>query len=208
MSEFFSLIDQFPYFGLFVLPILGSMGLPVPEDAILIFCGVLISKNSVVPFPAIVAVYAGILMSDLLIYAFGKRYCRRLVTHKIFKKILSPEKFILLEHRFTRSGPFLILLGRQFFWLRAKLFLVAGIMKMPIYKFLFTDAIAALFTAGIMVTLGYTGEKYLRYFNSISSRIDQTTLITVCMITTTSILCGLLILRHRKIVKVVRIQEG
>lgn len=199
MSEIFSLIDRFPYFGLFVLPILGSMGLPLPEDAILLFCGVLISKSSVLPLPAIVSVYSGILMSDLLLYALGKRYCRRLVTHKIFKKILPPEKFILLEHRFTRSGPFIILLGRQFFWLRAKLFLVAGIMKMPVYKFLFTDAIAAFFTVCIMVTLGYTGGRSLRYFNTISPQIVQVTLITAFMITTMFFLYWLLILRHRKI---------
>lgn len=208
MSELFALLERFPGIALFILPILGSIGLPIPEDAILFLCGILISKKSVLPLPGLMSVYAGILLSDFLIYSFGRKYGRRIVTHKIFLKILSPEKLVQLERGFIRSGPLIILFGRQFFWLRAKVFLVAGIMKMPVKKFLFMDAIAALFTIGVIVTLGYTGRTFLPYFNRISPQIGRASGIVVFVITIMAFIYWLLILRNRKISKASRLQLG
>lgn len=154
------------------------------------------------------SVYAGILLSDFLIYSFGQKYGRRIVRHKIFRKILPPEKLVLLERGFIRSGPLIILLGRQFFWLRAKVFLVAGIMKMPVKKFLFMDGIAALFTIGFIVTLGYTGGTFLSYFNRISPQIGRISGIVVVVIAIMAFIYWLLILRNRKISKASRLQVG
>jgi membrane protein DedA with SNARE-associated domain len=208
LSELFTLVERFPNSALFILPILGSIGLPVPEDAILFLCGILISKKSVLPLPGLMSVYAGILLSDFLIYSFGQKYGRRIVTHKIFRKILPPEKLVLLERGFIRSGPLIILLGRQFFWLRAKVFLVAGIMKMPVKKFLCIDAIAALFTTGIIVTLGYTGGTFLSYLNRISPQIGQISGIVVFVIAIMAFIYWLSVLRNRKISKASRLQVG
>jgi membrane protein DedA with SNARE-associated domain len=206
LSELFALVERFPNIALLILPILGSFGLPVPEDAILFLCGILISKKSVLPLPGLMSVYAGILLSDFLIYSFGQKYGRRIVTHKIFRKILPHEKLVLLECGFIRSGPLIILFGRQFFWLRAKVFLVAGIMKMPVKKFLFIDALAALVTTGIIVTLGYTGENFLSYFNRISPQIVQISWIVVFVIAIMAFIYRLSILRNRKISKATRLQ--
>jgi membrane protein DedA with SNARE-associated domain len=173
MGDFVAIVERFPYPGLFLLPILGSAGFPIPEDAILILCGILISKKVIATFPGLAAVYIGILVSDLIIYTFGKKYCRRILSHRKLQKIFPPEKLILLEQKFIRSGPFLILVCRQIFWLRAKLFLVAGIMKMPLHRFIIVDAIAALFTAGIMVTLGYAGCRSFHYVDIVAQKIAQ-----------------------------------
>ncbi len=208
MNELFTLVERFPNSALFILPILGSIGLPVPEDAILFLCGILISEKSVLPLPGLMSVYAGILLSDFLVYSFGQKYGRRIVRHKIFRKILPPEKLVLLERGFIRSGPLIILFGRQFFWLRAKVFLVAGIMKMPVKKFLCIDAIAALFTTGIIVTLGYTGGTFLSYLNRISLQIGQISRIVVFVIAIMAFIYWFLILRNRKISKASRLQVG
>jgi membrane-associated protein len=112
----------------------------------------------------------------------------------------------MLERGFIRSGPLIILFGRQFFWLRAKVFLVAGIMKMPVKKFLLFDAIAALFTTGIIVTLGYTGGTFLSYFKRVSPQIGQISRIVVCVVAIMAFIYWLLILRNRKISKASRLQ--
>jgi membrane protein DedA with SNARE-associated domain len=175
MSDFLLLVERFPYPGLFLFPLLGSVGLPIPEDAILFFCGILISKHSIAPFPGLAAVYAGILASDLIIYFFGKKYCSRILTHRRVQKIFPAEKLIILEQRFIRSGPALMLVCRQIFWLRAKLFLVAGMMKMPLRSFFIVDAIAALLTTGIMVTLGYAGSQGFQHLNNVALKIARAT---------------------------------
>jgi len=45
MLEATSLIQHFPYLGLFILLILGTLGLPFPEDGILILGGFLIAHS-------------------------------------------------------------------------------------------------------------------------------------------------------------------
>lgn len=159
MVNLLSLIAPFPYVGLFVLPVIGSIGFPFPEDGILLLCGMLISRNMVEPLPALIAVYSGILISDYLIFAVGRRYGSKIVTHKIFRRLISSEQLAAFETKFRKSGNLLILFGRQIFWLRAKIFLVAGIMKMPVRSFLLADAVASLFTVAFMVTAGHQGSK-------------------------------------------------
>lgn len=173
MSEFLSVVERFPYAGLFLLPILGSVGFPLPEDAILLLSGVLIARNVISVFPGLAAVYSGILVSDLVLYSIGKKYCRGLLTHRRLQRIFPPEKLILLEQRFVRSGPLLILICRQIFWLRAKMFLAAGIMKMPLHRFLIVDAIAASFTVGIIATLGYAGGRSLQFLHALALGISR-----------------------------------
>ncbi len=161
MQELFHMVEHFPYAGLFVALVLGSIGFPFPEDAVLVLCGFLISKNIVEPVPALLVAYSGVVVSDFLIFSVGRKYGRLIVTHRRFHCILSPEKLRALEVKFVKFGSILIFLGRQIFWFRAKIFLVAGIVKMSPSKFLVTDAISAIVTVGIMVTIGREGIQWL-----------------------------------------------
>ncbi|HXX81668.1 MAG TPA: DedA family protein [Thermodesulfovibrionales bacterium] len=161
MTELLHISGQFPYLGLFMALILGSIGLPFPEDAILLWCGFLISKNTVEPLPALLVVYSGVIISDLLLFSIGRRYGRLLVRHRRFQRILSPEKLVALELKFSTHGALLIFIGRHIFWLRAKIFLAAGVMKMPPRKFLIADAISALLFVAAMVAAGNAGTECL-----------------------------------------------
>ena len=46
MFEAATLVEHFPYIGIFILLILGEIGLPFPEDATLILSGFLIAHES------------------------------------------------------------------------------------------------------------------------------------------------------------------
>lgn len=156
--EYISLLtDHFPLIGLFTLLILGSVGLPFPEDATLILCGYLISHAVIPPFRALIIVYAGLLIADTIMYHLGKKYGRSIVTHRWFHRFLSPQKLEALEKKFNRRGILLILFGRQVIGLRSQLFLVSGITRMKYLKFILTDAVAALVTITLMVGIGYAG---------------------------------------------------
>jgi membrane protein DedA with SNARE-associated domain len=155
------LIWQFPYPGLFGLPILGSLGLPIPEEAILALCGAMISKKVVEPVPAFLLVYSGVLISDLIIFAFGRKYGRSIITHKKFHRLLPPEKLAAIEAKFKKFGPYLILFGRQLIGFRAQMFLASGVMGIRTGTFIITDAIAAAITVSAILTAGYIGVNLL-----------------------------------------------
>jgi len=122
MDAISSVIDKFPYFGLFLLLILGGLGFPFPEDATLILCGFLISREIIKPVHALFTVYAGLLTADLVIYSLGRRFGREIITHKRFQRFLSPARLSQLEKKFNRSGFLFILFGRHVIGFRRRSF--------------------------------------------------------------------------------------
>ncbi len=173
MDSISSIIGPFPYFGLFLLLILGGLGFPFPEDATLILCGFLISHKFIKPVHALITVYAGLLTADIVIYSLGRRFGRAIITHKRFHRFLSPGRISRLEEKFDRSGYPFILFGRHVIGFRAQVFLVAGIMKMPIIKFISADAVSALFTLALMIGIGYAGGNSLQALQKDISRIEH-----------------------------------
>ena len=151
------LVQQFPYIGIFALLILGGVGLPFPEDATLLLSGILVAQEVIDPLSTILVIYSGLLLTDFFLYFVGKKYGRRVVEHKRFHKIISPENISKIEEKFRTWGPWVIFLGRHVIGLRAQLFLVAGVLRVPAIKFLIVDAISAFFTIGIWGGIGYWG---------------------------------------------------
>lgn len=171
--SFSDFVQQFPYAGLFMLLILGGIGFPFPEDTTLMLCGFLISHDVVRPVPALAAVYSGILMTDFFLYLVGKKYGRAVITHKRFRRFLSPEKIARLEDRFRRRGILVILLGRQFVGLRAQIFIVAGITGMSALRFLAVDSVTAIFTIALMAGAGYIGGYSLEIIKNDITRVKH-----------------------------------
>ena len=152
-----TIIHQFPYVGLFVLLVLGVIGFPFPEDAILILCGFLIASGVVKPAPALIVVASGMLMTDYFLYYVGRKYGRKVVAHRRFRKIISARREVRLEKTFRRWGILVIFLGRHLVGLRSQIFLVAGILRMPRTRFVLADAVSSIVTIMIMVGAGYWG---------------------------------------------------
>ncbi|MDD5433846.1 MAG: DedA family protein [Nitrospira sp.] len=197
MSGALNLVTHFPYMGLFILLILGGFGLPLPEDTTLILCGFLISQGIIKPVPALLVVYTGILLGDLTLYTIGRKYGRKIVTHKKFHGILSPEKFSVYEERFKKRGILFILFGRHLIGLRTKIFLVAGIVHMSVFKFVITDAVSSLLTITVMVIIGYTGGNSLQIILKDMRRVEHLILFAVLSIFTIGFTV-FLIIRYRK----------
>jgi membrane protein DedA with SNARE-associated domain len=182
MFESITLIEHFPYLGLFVLLILGGMGLPFPEDATLLLSGFLIANEIIKPLPAFLVVYSGLLLTDFLLYLVGKKYGRKVVEHKRFHKIISPGKISKIEETFRKWGSLVIFFGRHILGLRAQIFVVAGVMRMAPAKFLVADAISALFTIGLWGGAGYLGGNSLQVLRKDMTRIEHIGIIVLVVL--------------------------
>ena len=68
MFDISAVTEHFPLLGLFVLLILGGIGLPFPEDTTLILAGFLISHHVIKMLPSLVVVFIGALIADMLIF--------------------------------------------------------------------------------------------------------------------------------------------
>jgi membrane protein DedA with SNARE-associated domain len=165
-----SIVGHFPYLGLFVLLILGGIGFPFPEGGSLILCGLLISTKVINLMYALAIAYSGVLIGDFLFYSFGRKYGRMIIAHRGFSKILSQQRLEFLENKFNKWGILFILIGGR---LIGEIFLVAGILKMPRFKFLMIDALSSLFTVAIWVGLGFMGGHTLQIIKHDIVRIEH-----------------------------------
>ena len=184
MFESITLIEHFPYLGLFVLLVLGGIGLPFPEDATLILSGFLIAHEIIKPLPAFLVVYPVLLLTDFFLYLVGKKYGRMVVEHKRFRRIISSDRLSKLEEKFKKGDVWVILIGRHFLGLRAQIFLVAGVMRMPAIKFLMADAATALLTIALMGGIGYAGGNSVQILRKDLTRIEHIAIVVLMILIT------------------------
>ncbi|HTR44635.1 MAG TPA: DedA family protein [Thermodesulfovibrionales bacterium] len=174
-----ALVAHFPYLGLFLLLILGGIGLPFPEDATLILCGVLISVDAIRPIEAVCVVYAGVLAADLFLYWVGRKYGPAIIKHRRFRKIVSPKTLAAIKKKFDRWGILVLLVGRHLVGLRSQILLVSGVMKMPPVKFLIADGVSSLITIGLMVGAGYMGGNSLQVIRKDITKLGHLAVVLV-----------------------------
>ena len=193
MQETIPFIAHFQYLGLFILLILGTLGLPFPEDGILILAGILTARSVTKILPTFLVIYPGLLITDLLLYSVGRKYGRKLIEHKKFQRMISPQRLMKLEERFTRWGALVVFFGRHLFGVRAQIFLAAGVMRMPWKKFLIVDAASVLITITLWGGLGYVGGNSIQTIRKNISNLEQMVLVMLAIL-----IGSILLLRHFK----------
>jgi membrane protein DedA with SNARE-associated domain len=70
----------------------------------LALAGLLLSHHVIKSLPGLIAVYSGVLIADLILYAIGRKCGRRVATLRPFSRISSPERFARLEQTFLTKG--------------------------------------------------------------------------------------------------------
>jgi len=173
MLEATTLIEHFPYVGIFILLILGEIGLPFPEDATLILSGFFIAQKVTKPLPTVIVVYCGLLLTDFSLYWVGKKYGRKVIEHKRFRRILSAERLLTLEEKFKKWGIYVVFVGRHFLGIRAQIFLAAGVMRMSTLKFIMADAASAILTMTLMLGIGFWGGNSIQILQKDVKRIEH-----------------------------------
>jgi len=196
MLEITTLIKQSPYLGIFILLFLGDIGLPFPEDTILILSGFLIAQGVTKPLPTLLVVYSGLLITDFVLYLAGKKYGRRIIEHKRLQRIISRDRLRKVEEKFGRWGILVVFFGRHLLGVRAQVFLVAGVMRMPAMKFVMADAASAILTVTLMVGIGYLGGNSIEVLKKDMTRIEHVAVVLFIML-----FISWIILRYLKSIK-------
>ena len=193
MLEATTLVEHSPYVGIFILLILGEIGLPFPEDATLILSGFLIAQKVTKPLPTMMVVYCGLLLTDFSLYWIGKKYGRKVIEHNRFRRILSVERLSTLEEKFKNWGIYVVFVGRHFLGIRAQVFLAAGVMRMSTLKFILADAVSAILTMTLMVGIGFLGGNSIQILQKDLKRIEHIGILILAILFT-----GWMIYNHFK----------
>ncbi len=95
-------------------------------------------------------------LGDCVLYSFGRIGGRRLLkVGWVQRRVLPPEKQVKIEENFAKNG-ILILLGARFTpGIRTPVFVMAGVLKMPLSRFLLADGLYAIPGVNLLFWLAY-----------------------------------------------------
>jgi membrane protein DedA with SNARE-associated domain len=149
------LILKFGYFGIFIVLVLGGLGLPVPEEAPIILAGILSRKGTMEIIPALASSFAGVLVGDFLVYFLGYYYGEKVLSLPLTRKFLTRAREAQIKGYFHRHGVKILILGRFAVGFRTAAYLTAGILRLPTLKLFLTDLFAVSISTLLMFWLAY-----------------------------------------------------
>jgi len=140
---------------------LAFISLLIPAWAALVGIGVLIGSSGLNFWPIWVAGAIGAALGDWLSYWVGGKLGPP-VAH-VWPLSRHPDLIPKGERFMTKWGVLGIFIGRFFGPLRASVPLVAGIFKMPYWRFQFANFTSAFVWAGVLLTLGDVVSKIFKW---------------------------------------------
>lgn len=143
------------YIALFAILFLGGFGLPLPEEATLITAGYLVFKGYTDFLYTIIFCLAGVISGDLAIYVMGKIWGPSFIKSRLFCRWFSHDHMSQVAHYFEKYGNKTVFLVRFFSGFRVAVFLVAGTLRMRIYRFMLMDFLGAACSVTLTVWLAY-----------------------------------------------------
>jgi membrane protein DedA with SNARE-associated domain len=143
------------YLGIFTVLLLCGLGLPVPEETVLIAGGYLASSGTIGGYPALGVCFAGVIAGDFLLFTVGRRWGSAGLTSRFLQRALSPRRRVRIRRYFRRHGDKTIFTARFISGFRVAAFLTAGMARMRSRTFLAWDILAALISVPLFFVIGY-----------------------------------------------------
>ena len=137
-------IEHLRYAGLFLVLLAAGLGVPIPEEVPIVAAGVLSLAAGMRWWIALPTCVAGVLSGDVILYWVGHHWGERVLNWRVVRLVLSPAREAQLTAAFRNHGVKIVFTARHVMGLRAAVFLTAGIVRVPFWKFFAIDAGAAL----------------------------------------------------------------
>jgi membrane protein DedA with SNARE-associated domain len=150
------LIERFTYLGIFLVLFMAGLGVPIPEEAPVLAAGILASQAVIRWWLALLVCFTGVLAGDTALYWVGHHWGEHIMEWRLTRFVLTPAREKVLIEKYHRHGIKIVFAARFVAGFRAAAFLTAGIVRIPFWKFLLVDGVAAL----VGVPLGF-GVAYL-----------------------------------------------
>jgi len=119
-------VDSFTYLGIFVVLVLGSLGVPIPEEMPIIAAALLSHEDVVRWWLALPICLLGVLSGDMVLYWVGRHWGEQVLRWPLVRLVLSPAKEQWLQAAYRRHAFKTVVTARHVMGLRAAAFLTAG----------------------------------------------------------------------------------
>ncbi len=154
-------ITEYGYVALFFLLMLGIVGLPIPDETIMVFSGYLIQRGTFHAGPTWITAFAGSVCGITLSYWIGRSLGMSVVTRYGKYIHFTPERLDFVLKWFERAGHWALFIGYYIAGVRHFSAVVAGTsgLRWPSFA-LFAYGGAAVWVTTFLTIGYYVGEKW------------------------------------------------
>lgn len=204
-DQIVALIAQYPYVSVATLFVLCGLGLPLPEEIILLAAGyVCATFPEHAELPVMMAWSAGaILTGDLLPYLLGRVFGVRLLRLRWLRYVVTRQRLARFDRWFRRRGDWVVFIARFIPGIRVVAFFTGGTMKMPWQRFLLLDALGIAMTVPLLSWLGFHSAGVIEEVIATVKRVERGILWTA--LGGGALLAVLLWLRHQRRQRMLRL---
>lgn len=180
MESLLEWISQYGYAGLFVLLVLGVVGLPIPDETLLVFSGYLISTGRFRPLFAFVAAFSGAVCGISTSYVLGRTLGHAAVERYGRFVHVTPERVERVHQWFKRFGEWLLTVGYFIPGVRHFTALVAGMSGLEFRVFALFAYLGAFVWVSSFLCLGYWFGENWRLIIVLSHRYTLPLVLLLC----------------------------
>ncbi|WP_139491275.1 DedA family protein [Brevibacillus dissolubilis] len=172
ISQFGEYITTYGYGALYGLFFFGILGLPVPEESLLVFSGYLVSIGHLSYWPTLLTCFLGSISAMTAAYWIGRSLGHPFI-EKYGKRFgLGYDAYKRTEEWFNRVGKWALPIGYFIPVVRQYTAYFAGITKLPFGDFALYAYLGGAFWSTLFVTLGWQlGERWEELFDAISRNL-------------------------------------
>jgi membrane protein DedA with SNARE-associated domain len=164
--------NEYGYQGVFFALIAAGFGFPIPEELPVITAGILVGHEdtSLKWYIMLPVVMAGVVLGDGVLYAIGRIWGHRLLDLGwVQRHFVPPEKRAEIERNFAQRGIMVLLGARLLPGIRSPVFVMAGVLRVPLARFLFADLIYAIPLVNVLFWVSYLlTDQVLVIFNQVN----------------------------------------
>jgi membrane protein DedA with SNARE-associated domain len=156
------------YLGVFVALVASTTIFPIPEELPVIWAGVQCGLSDTefandrgnparllwwVMLPVVIV---GAVIGDIVLYTIGRLWGKKLLDLQwVQRRLISPEQRAKIERNFAKHGIKVLLGVRLLPGVRGWVFLIAGMVRLPLWQFILADAIYAIPIVNLMFWTAY-----------------------------------------------------
>lgn len=158
LSWLLTFFTNYGYWAVFGVLLACGFGLPIPEDITLVAGGIISGLQFTHLHTMMFVGMAGVLIGDGIVFTTGRALGQRAFSLPLIRRIMTPERYALVQTKFARHGRWVVFVARFMPGLRTPIFLTAGATRQVSFlQFFLLDGCAALISVPIWIYLGYLG---------------------------------------------------
>ncbi|MBM4792137.1 DedA family protein [Streptomyces sioyaensis] len=151
---------------------LESLGIPLPGEIVLVSASILAAtQDHINPFVLGACASIGAILGDSAGYLIGRKGGQPLLhwAGRKFPKHFGPDHVAMAEAKFDKWGMWAVFFGRFIALLRIFAGPLAGVLRMPYWKFLIANVLGGIVWAGgttaLIYSVGIVAEPWLKRFS-------------------------------------------